>query len=569
MTANATAALLARRSASGVWEGLLSSSALSTATAVIALSVEDADSVLVSRGRAWLVATQNQDGGWGDTTASVSNISTTALCWAALPPSPAGARAQAWLCNAAGSIEPHDLKRAIVNRYGKDRTFSVPILTALAIAGRLGQTPWEMVPPLPFELAACPHQIFQWLRLPVVSYALPALIAIGLARHRRCPSPNPLAQLIRRATEARVLRTLERIQPANGGFLEATPLTSFVAMSLIAAGLAAHPVTQRCLAFLRASIRVDGSWPIDTNLSTWVTTMAIDGLADVLSGNDRAQLRNWLLSQQFQGEHPYTHAAPGAWSWTNLPGAVPDADDTAGALLALKSLGDVDDRVRGAAIRGVRWLLDLQNRDGGVPTFCKGWGHLPFDRSGPDLTAHAIRAWKAWLPELLDVDQARVLAAIRKALRYLGNSQQPDGSWIPLWFGNQHAPREENRTFGTARVILALYDVDPLDAMLRRGIDWLLRTQNADGGWGGSANSVSSIEETALAARSLALAGGPNPEALRSAIEWLRTHTSGGTAFPPTPIGFYFASLWYFEELYPLVFTVAALRHVSPVPVDF
>lgn len=565
MAANATAALLARRSASGAWEGRLSSSALSTATAVIALSFEDPDSALVSRGRAWLVATQNQDGGWGDTTASLSNISTTALCWAALPPSPAGARAEAWLSNAAGSIGPHHLKRAIVNRYGKDRTFSVPILTALSIAGRLGPAPWGMVPQLPFELAACPHQIFQSLRLPVVSYALPALIAIGLARHRRCPSRNPLAQLIRRATEARVLRTLERIQPANGGFLEATPLTSFVAMSLIAAGVVAHPVTQKCLAFLRASIREDGSWPIDTNLSTWVTTMAIDGLAAVLSGNDRAQLRDWLLSQQFQSEHPYTHAAPGAWSWTNLPGAVPDADDTAGALLALKTLGDVDDRVRGAAMRGVRWLLDLQNRDGGVPTFCRGWGHLPFDRSGPDLTAHAIRAWKAWLPELSGIDQAHVSAAIRKALGYLQNSQQPDGSWIPLWFGNQHAPREENRTFGTARVILALRDADPGDPMLRRGIDWLVRAQNADGGWGGAANSVSSIEETALAARSLATAGGANPEALRFAIEWLRANTSGGTAFPPTPIGFYFASLWYFEDLYPLVFTVAALRQVSPL----
>jgi len=52
---------------------------------------------------------------------------------------------------------------------------------------------------------------------------------------------------------------------------------------------------------------------------------------------ERRHLTEWLLAQQFMVEHPYTHAAPGAWSWTNLPGAVPDADDTAGALLALKS----------------------------------------------------------------------------------------------------------------------------------------------------------------------------------------------------------------------------------------
>ena len=37
------------------------------------------------------------------------------------------------------------------------------------------------------------------------------------------------------------------------------------------------------------------------------------------------------------------------------------------------------------------WLIHLQNRDGGWPTFCRGWGALPFDRSGCDLTAHVLR----------------------------------------------------------------------------------------------------------------------------------------------------------------------------------
>jgi squalene-hopene/tetraprenyl-beta-curcumene cyclase len=474
---------------------------------------------------------------------------------------------------AAGSIEPRVLKQAIVRRYGKDRTFSVPILTALAIGGRLGPSPdaWRNVPQLPFELAACPQRWFQWLRLPVVSYALPALIAIGLARHRRSSSRNPIARSVRNAVTSCVLRKLERIQPTNGGFLEATPLTSFVAMSLIAAGFAAHPVTEKCLGFLRASIREDGSWPIDTNLSTWITTLAIDGVAEVLSATDRAQLRDWLLAQQFQHEHPYTRAAPGAWSWTNLPGAVPDADDTAGALLALKRLGDVDDRIRKAAILGIRWLLDLQNSDGGVPTFCRGWGTLPFDRSGPDLTAHAIRAWQAWIPDLPKPDRERVSIATGKAFQYLEKSQQPDGSWIPLWFGDQHAPREENRTFGTARVVLALCGADRRDAMLQRAIQWLKQAQNADGGWGGAANGISSIEETALAAGSLAQAFDiyPLPEALHSAIDWLREHTKDATAFQPTPIGFYFASLWYFEDLYPIVFTVAALQRIPPKILSF
>ena len=61
------------------------------------------------------------------------------------------------------------MRQAIADRYGKDRTFSVPILTMLSLAGRLGADPWRLVPQLPFELAACPHRWFQWLRLPVGS----------------------------------------------------------------------------------------------------------------------------------------------------------------------------------------------------------------------------------------------------------------------------------------------------------------------------------------------------------------------------------------------------------------
>ena len=538
--------LLSLRNEHGVWEGHLSSSALSTATAVIALKTYGQHDELVARGIHWLEQNQNSDGGWGDTVQCITNISTTALCWAALPDGPAAAKAQSWL--------PTDLAKAIAHRYGKDRTFSVPILTALTIGGRMGSDGWSKVPQLPFELAACPHQWFQWLRLPVVSYALPALIAIGLARHHNRPVFG--LSFLRNALTERVLKILTSIQPSNGGFLEATPLTSFVAMSLIAAGLRKHPVTEKCIGFLRRSIREDGSWPIDTNLSTWVTTLSINALDPALIDN-KEFLTNWLLKQQFQAEHPYTHAAPGAWSWTNLPGAVPDADDTAGALLALHRLGVRTDKVLQAATNGLTWLLDLQNSDGGMPTFCRGWGHLPFDRSGADLTAHAVRAWVAWRPLVSPKLQRRIDHAVRDSLRFFEHVQKSDGSWVPLWFGSEHAPNEENRTFGTARVVMALREFGKAE----KGIDWLIKAQNPDGGWGGAPGVESSIEETSLA---LAAIVHDAPEhVLQSGYNWLAAKTANGTEFPCTPIGFYFASLWYFEELYPIIFAASALQAVE------
>src|SRR5262249_44851988 len=148
------------------------------------------------------------------------------------------------------------------------------------------------------------------------------------------------------------------------------------------------------------SVRPDGSWPIDTNLSTWVTTLSVNALAaaDDLDALDRLpELHAWLADQQYTEFHPYTGAAPGAFAWTPLPGGVPDADDTAGAIIALCNLAGVIPPGRTESWdrwgHARNWLIDLQNSDGGCPTFCRGWTGLAFDRSGADLTAHALRAF--------------------------------------------------------------------------------------------------------------------------------------------------------------------------------
>ena len=691
-----TDGLLAARTADGHWEGRLSSSALSTATAVIALALVDRHrpraglGALARRGVAWLLGTQNEDGGWGDTTDSPSNVSTTALCWAALtiagtdhPPCVAALeQVRLFMRRAAGSLAPRPLADTISRRYGKDRTFSAPILTVLALAGLLsadqggadernagerggdepragrnggigrdvqtavdlskngksgggdagaasraplpaaaaertpagdgqttgggqrigrcgrpdrwrpdgdGQTTgggqrigsgWRHVPQLPFELAAVPPACYRWLRLPVVSYALPALIAIGQARHRQRPTRNPVTRLLRRAARLPALRRLKAIQPRGGGFLEATPLTSFVVMSLVAAGEAGHPVVDRGVAFLERSARKDGSWPIDTNLATWVTTLSVNALArrtdwpDRLAPVDRAALSRWLLDQQYRDRHVYTDADPGGWAWTDLPGGVPDADDTPGALLALHALGADDATHREAARAGIRWLLDLQNADGGIPTFCRGWGALPFDRSSPDLTAHTLRAWTVWRPALPDPLRIRTERAITRAVRFLEQAQRPDGSWIPLWFGNQHAPDEANPVFGTARVLeglAALSDGEASPAAEQRAARWLVDAQGNDGGWGGAAGVSSSIEETALAVSALATFGRlPRAatvhgidEALTRSASWLSDATDGGRCARATPIGLYFAKLWYSEKLYPWAFALGALAAVE------
>jgi squalene-hopene/tetraprenyl-beta-curcumene cyclase len=585
-------ALRARRVTAGHWEGHLSSSALATATAVTALSTAAARGLVipdwervVARGIAWLFATRNEDGGWGDTPDSISNISTTVLVWAALSygqttgAREAAASAAAWIARAAGSDAPEALAAALASRYGKDRTFSVPILTMCAITGRLGagERAWHLIPQLPFELSTVPRRLFGALRLPVVSYALPALISMGLARHRR-GAAIPLLTAVRELAAPKALRVLETLQPENGGFLEAVPLTAFVTMSLVVAGEVAHPVARRGVDFLAHAVREDGSWPIDSNLATWATTLAVNAgayetLSILLSPAEQDAVRTFLLRQQWTQVHPYTGAAPGGWAWTDLPGGVPDADDTAGAVLALSRLGRERTDVRASAAAGIAWLLDQQNRDGGIPTFCKGWGTLPFDRSSSDLTAHALRAWGAWVDDVDERLRVRIRGGTDRAVAFLASSQRAGGAFVPLWFGNQREQNEENPVFGTARVIKGLLQVtgaarEKATVIAAGARRYLLEAQGDDGGWGGATGLPATIEETAVSVA--ALSEFPTDEACVKAcaagVDWLQSATHAFSVFSPSPLGLYFARLWYSEELYPLLLTIDAIGAVAALP---
>ncbi|HZN33523.1 MAG TPA: prenyltransferase/squalene oxidase repeat-containing protein, partial [Pirellulaceae bacterium] len=312
------------------------------------------------------------------------------------------------------------------------------------------------------------------------------------------------------------------------------------------------------------------------------------------------QCGEWLVSCQHRKRHAFTGANPGGFGWSDLSGAVPDADDTPGAILALCRLN-----AAWAWGHARNWLKDLQNADGGWPTFCRGWGRLPFDRSGTDLTAHAIRAFRELAEPrgILGEDYFERLyrECVDKGFAYLRRMQRPDGSWSPLWFGNQDHPQEDNLVYGTAKVLFAYRDLGLMDSPeAKRGVAWLVANQNADGGWGSGVwgklrigdlglgisdsepdlseipnpksqipNLKSSVEETALAVEALLAACPPTTNhrpptdpaaaAVSHGLAWLLDRVDAGQHRQPAPIGFYFAKLWYYERLYPLTFTVAAL----------
>ena len=642
--------LLAECESTGHWVGQLSSSPLATATAISALALvgrhapatdsgaladdlcRGETSRLIVKSLRWLMKTQAADGGWGDTAGSPSNIVATMLVRAAFCLTCVPGDDDDMLERADAYIERHGGLAAVRRRCSGNKPFAAAVLANLALAGL---APWSEVPQLAFELAGTHSDVWNRLRSPVghgdlAPHDVAAVIAVGQARFCHRKPLNPLLRAARCAAIEGSLAVLEKIQPPSGGFLEATPLTSFVVMSLASLDRCEHSVVRRGVEFLLSSVRGDGSWALETDLAVRNTALAVNALA---GGGEQIETAtfDWLVGCQrheTSGNDADEKNIAGGWAATDLGGALANCDDTAAALLALSTApvafehDNADWAARrtvalAAAKRGALWLLELQNDDGGWPLTYQGDGKLPLCRSASELTAHALRALHAWRSRLvgngfadestaiaeadlsakLDLadDSAderhelgtRIAAALEGGLRYLLESQQPDGSWNPLWFGNPYREDQQSPTFGTARVLLALGDLGRLDTTAaRRGLDWLSAAQNDDGGWGSrrkpdvspavpvkvnSSKTVaktlpppeltSSVEETAVAVECLASCGraAVHEAALTHGLKWLSDAVEGNRHLECSPIGLDFAKLWYHEKLYPLVCTAAAL----------
>ena len=544
--------LLNMRETDGFFGSGLSDSPISTAIACVALKIADHQKYAsqIKAAEAWLEANCDGDGLYGDTVESPPNLTATYLAVMALP---TATRAKAFLESQFGSFAFEYVKRGLLAEYGKDLTFSVPLLALATASGFFEDTEaaWRGMPRFPFEAAVLPESMFKHMNLPVVSYAIPALISVGLAQLNH--TKEGLIKSLRSLAVKKALRVLQAKQPEDGGFLEAAPLTGFCAICLCAAGMQTHPGTQKALQFLIDTQRENGAWPIDRDLRQWVTTLALTILAPEFSEEEKAFYRKALCQSQTKIVHPFTRSMPGGWAWTTYSGGVPDADDTPSALIALHALGE---GVTLTVINGIKWLLDLQNRDGGIPTFCRGWGKLPFDRSCPDLSAHAFRAISLYLNDLPEDLRSWANKAQRSILRFLETTQNSDGSFTPLWFGDQLAADKTAPVYGSAVGLEHLAGIDK--PFLRKTLDYLLKMQHETGGWGGTDGKTDYVIVTARCVAALK----PYPEAAEAVahgLEFLRPFAATPQTAPLESIGLYFAHLWYSEKLYAPIFLAKAV----------
>ena len=228
----------------------------------------------------------------------------------------------------------------------------------------------------------------------------------------------------------------------------------------------------------------------------------------------------------------------GGWPFQFVNSYYPDLDDTAAVVYAMQKSREqcYDSAVRRAA----EWICGMQSSNGGFASFDADNDHsylnaIPFADHGAllDPPTEDVSARCAMiLVRLRSLPQSG--PALARCVEYIFRCQEPDGSWYGRWGSNY--------IYGTWSVLMGLEEagIAPEHPAVSRAAQWLKSVQRGDGGWGegcdtyfypskrGQAQRSTSFH-TAWAVLGLMSAGDIHSDAVRHGIQFLlRTQQANG-----------------------------------------
>jgi sporulenol synthase len=390
--------------------------------------------------------------------------------------------------------------------------------------------------------------------------------------------PDKVHQLALHKTEQYMLDRIE----TDGTLYSYASATFFMIFALLSLGYDKHhPLIMRAVQGIKLLLcRTDGTIHIQNSTSTvWDTALVSHALQQAGLTAEHPAIRSagrYLLSRQHTRLGDWSrrirNPIPGGWGFSDSNTLNPDVDDTAAALRAIRRLDIHNMEYRDAFNRGLQWILSMQNDDGGWPSFEKNTDNpiftmLPFngadaaanDPSVADLTGRTLEFLGS------DVGLTSRHPFILRAVRWLQEHQEADGSWYGRWgicfiYG----------TWAALTGMLAVGE-NPKHPSIRRGVEWLQSVQNSDGGWGESCASdqkkryiplqQSTISQTAWAVDALA-AYHPKPNAaIKNGIKYL-LNSLGRMDQENYPTGSGLPGHFYIRyHSYPYIWPLLALSH--------
>jgi squalene-hopene/tetraprenyl-beta-curcumene cyclase len=315
--------------------------------------------------------------------------------------------------------------------------------------------------------------------------------------------------------------------------------------------------------------------------SIWDTAIATYAMASADAGHSSLKpSADWMLAREIKRKGDWSvkrpDLPPSGWAFEYRNDFYPDIDDTAMVLLAL-------DRATGSSVanqqachkRALNWLLSMQSKDGGWAAFDvdNNWQFLsqvPFadhnamlDPTCPDITGRVLEG-------LCAHGYNRSHQSVRRGVEYLVRNQEADGSWYGRW-GVAYI-------YGTCFALrgLAAAGESDREAHVLRGGEWLRSIQNADGGWGESCASYdngvftagpSTPSQTAWAILGLIAGGDADSLSVRHGVEYLlETQNADGSWNEKLATGTGFPRVFYLNyHLYKDYFPLLALSTYAKV----
>jgi len=316
----------------------------------------------------------------------------------------------------------------------------------------------------------------------------------------------------------------------------------------------------------------------------WDTAICAFALGEAGCTDEAAMTRaaDWLISKEVRRKGDWSikrpETEPSGWAFEFANEFYPDIDDTAMVLLGLLHAKGSNPRAHEAAERrAVNWLLAMQSEDGGWAAFDvdNNWAVLnkvPFadhnamlDPTCPDITGRVVESLSR--RGLSDHD------AVRRGVTYLLQTQEKDGSWYGRW--------GVNYIYGSFLAMrgLAASGLPVSHDSIVRAAAWLRSIQNADGGWGESCASYdkdrfvpaqSCASQTSWAVLGLLAAGDRDSAALRRGIQYLLQHQNPDGTWPEeatTGTGFpnvFYLTYGMYRDYFPLLALACAGETVYP-----